>query len=96
MFGTIARAKIRPENRDKFRAVLESEGQVVVPGYVSSHLMFPEGRDDEAYLVVFFDDRDSYMKNADDPAQDERYQKFRALLEEDPEWMDGDWVTFGA
>lgn len=94
MFGTIAKARIRPENRDKLRQVLEAEEQAAVPGFISSHLMFPEGHDDQAYLVVFFEDRESYMKNADDPAQDERFQRFRALLEDDPEWMDGDWATF--
>ena len=94
MFGTIARVRVRPDNREKLREVLEGEEQVAVPGFISSHLMFPEGREEEAYLVVFFDDRDSYMKNADDPAQDERYQRFRVLLEEDPEWIDGEWVTF--
>ena len=29
------------------------------------------------------------MKNADDPAQHERYVAMRALLAADPEWHDG-------
>ena len=29
------------------------------------------------------------MANADDPAQNERYTAFRALMEADPEWHDG-------
>jgi heme-degrading monooxygenase HmoA len=94
MFGTIAKMKVQPGNREKLREVFDSEEQLSVPGYISSHVMFPDERDDEAYLVVFFDDRDSYTKNADDPAQDVRYQRFRALLEADPEWIDGDWITF--
>jgi hypothetical protein len=42
-------------------------------------------------IVAVFDDRDTYFKNADDPAQDERYQRMRALLSEDPTWTDGEW-----
>ena len=42
-----------------------------------------------------FDDRDAYMKNADDPAQHEDYLKLRALLDADPEWIDGEWWSFG-
>ena len=36
-----------------------------------------------------FEDKASYMANADDPAQNERYMEFRALMEADPEWHDG-------
>ena len=36
-----------------------------------------------------FEDRASYDKNANDPAQHERYTAMRALLEADPEWHDG-------
>ena len=38
---------------------------------------------------MIFEDRASYDKNADDPAQNERYMALRALLEADPEWHDG-------
>ena len=42
-----------------------------------------------------FDDKESYTKNADDPAQHQDYLKMRALLEDDPEWTDGEWVVAG-
>ena len=34
----------------------------------------------------------TYRANADSPEQDARYQKLRALLEDDPEWNDGEIV----
>jgi hypothetical protein len=37
-----------------------------------------------------FEDRGSYEKNADDPKQHERYLEYRDLLEEEPEWHDGE------
>ena len=35
------------------------------------------------------------VANADSPAQDARYRQFRALLEADPEWHDGEIVLSG-
>jgi hypothetical protein len=94
MYGTIMRGTLRPEDRDAFLAAISDEEQIAVPGFRSSYLMFPEGRDDEVVLAVFFDDRESYMKNADDPAQNERYMTFRKYLTDDPTWTDGDWHAF--
>ncbi len=49
----------------------------------------PDREAGTAYLVAMFHDEASYRKNADDPEQDAWYQRFRALLEADPEWNDG-------
>ncbi len=43
-------------------------------------------------LAVLFTDRDAYVRNADDPAQDVEYRKLRELLERDPEWHDGEVI----
>ncbi|MDP9297854.1 MAG: hypothetical protein M3O98_04205 [Actinomycetota bacterium] len=88
MYGTVARTRVKPENRDKLRKVFEKQAYVKVPGYVTSHILWENGNDN-AWLFVVFEDEASYDKNADDPAQDERYQEYRALLEDDPEWHDG-------
>ena len=88
MYGTVARTRVKPENRDKLREVFEKQAYVKVPGYVSSYILWENGTD-VAWLFVVFEDEASYDKNADDPAQDERYQEYRALLEDDPEWHDG-------
>jgi hypothetical protein len=44
--------------------------------------------------VVFFRDRESYVRNADDPAQHEDFLKMRAHLDADPDWTDGVWTTY--
>jgi len=36
----------------------------------------------------------TYDANADDPKQHEMYLKYRALLEEEPEWHDGEIRSF--
>ena len=93
MFGTVGRAHIKPENRQKLIEVLDRQSyEGNVPGFVKSYLMFPENRENEVLLVAMFTDRDAYFKNADDPAQNQRYLEYRALFEDDPEWTDGEWL----
>src|SRR5438094_10381897 len=92
MFGTIGRAHIKPENRQKFVDTINAPEGLSVPGFRRAYVMFPENRENEVILVAMFEDADSYWKNADDPAQHERYLQYRALLEDDPEWSDGEWM----
>lgn len=94
MYGTIMRGSVRPEDRADLVAALAAGERVPVPGFIGSHLMFPDGRDDEVWLAVFFTDRDAYQRNAASPAQHERYLAFRPLLQGEPSWTDGDWHSF--
>ena len=43
--------------------------------------------------VAVFRDKASYQANSDDPAQGEGFMELRALLEEDPAWEDGEFVS---
>jgi hypothetical protein len=96
MYGTIARLKISRDNLGKLREESERQMQRPVAGFRMSHVLVPDAREDEAYLVVFFEDRESYTKNADDPAQHQDYLRLRALLDADPEWIDGEWTSWEA
>lgn len=91
MYGTIARLSISRDKLDAFRAEVGRANDREVAGFRSAHVLVPDERDDEAYLVVFFEDRASYTKNADDPSQHQDYLRMRALLDADPEWIDGEW-----
>ena len=93
MFGTVGKAHIKPENRDKLLEVFDRQAyDQDVPGFVKSYVMFPEKGQNEVLIVAMFEDRATYYKNADDPAQHERYLEYRSLLEDEPEWTDGEWL----
>ena len=94
MYGTIARLKVSRDNLGKLRELSEEQMTRNVPGSRAAHVLVPDERDDEAYLVVFFEDKASYQRNADNPAQHEDYLKMRALLDADPEWIDGEWWSW--
>jgi hypothetical protein len=89
MYGTCARTRVKPENRQALRDVFERQAYDKVEGFKSSYVLW-ENEGDVAWLFAIFDDRASYDRNADDPAQNDRYLEYRALLEEDPEWHDGE------
>jgi hypothetical protein len=41
------------------------------------------------WSFAVFEDEKSYPASAADPSQSEQYEKYRALLDADPEWHDG-------
>lgn len=94
MYGTVARTHVKPENRAKLAEVMEHQrpSSTVVPGYVGGYVLY-ENDSDTGWLFAIFEDRESYDKNADDPAQNTRYMEVRALMEDDPEWHDGEIVS---
>jgi len=89
MYGTVARTRVKPENRDKLREVVAGHMGAAIPGMVTSYVLH-ENDSDVSWLFAIFEDRASYDKNADDPAQHERYLEYRALMEDEPEWHDGE------
>ena len=89
MYGTVARTRVKPENRDQLREVVKRQLEGGIPGLVKSYVLH-ENDSDVSWLLAIFEDRATYDKNADDPAQHERYLEYRALMEEDPEWHDGE------
>jgi hypothetical protein len=92
MYGTVMRAKATAGNRD---AVVAMMGESLdAAGFHATYVLLPDDDEDAVVAAVIFDGRDSYSANAHDPATEAWFGKFRALLEADPEWTDGEWVSF--
>jgi quinol monooxygenase YgiN len=89
MYGTVAKTHVKPENREALRKIMERQSYDEVPGYVASYVLH-ENDSDASWLFAIFEDKAAYDRNADDPAQHERYVEYRALMEADPEWHDGE------
>jgi hypothetical protein len=88
MYGTVAKMDVLPGKREELKAVADRQMADPIAGYVKSYVLF-EDDSDVMWLMVQFEDKDSYVANADDPSQHERYMEIRALLTADPEWHDG-------
>ncbi len=94
MFGTVGRLKVKPGKLDELIATFAAESRQP-EGSLGSYLYKVEGKENELILAVAFRDKESYFKNADDPAQDESYRKLVKLLEGPPTWEDGEIIHSG-
>jgi quinol monooxygenase YgiN len=94
MYGTVMRARVTPGNR---QSVVDLMGEGAnAAGFHVTHVLLPDDDEQAVVAAVIFEDRESYSANAHDPATEEWYGRFRALLEADPEWTDGGWLSFRA
>jgi hypothetical protein len=89
MYGTIAHFRIRPGTSDEFIKVMDRFGDEPIAGWRADYYFQTDRDPEEFYLVAIFQDKESYVSNADSPEQHERYLKFRSFLIADPEWNDG-------
>jgi hypothetical protein len=98
MYGTIARLHPRAGQLEALAALQDrwdAGGDAKPAGYRSAWLFTPDENPYDrptVFLVAVFDDRATYVANAESPEQDARYREMRALLEDDPEWIDGSFV----
>ena len=88
MYGTVAKTRVKPENRQAIRDVFAAQPGDAIEGFVNSYVLF-ENDGDTMWLFAVFSDRETYDRNANDPRQHEQYTRYRALMEDEPEWHDG-------
>jgi quinol monooxygenase YgiN len=96
MYGTVARFTAKPNSEDALRELTSAEDPSSSEGYRFHYVYKLDSGNDEYILVVGFEDKDSYVANANSPDQNEFYEKFRALLVSDPQWMDGEIIDSGS
>jgi antibiotic biosynthesis monooxygenase (ABM) superfamily enzyme len=92
MYGTVARFRIKPGMEQRLLQLNESYKGLDVPGYRGETVYRLDSGSNEYIMAVVFDNKETYMANAQSPDQHQRYLDFRELLDSDPEWMDGEIV----
>lgn len=99
MYGTIARVHPKPGAVSQLREMTGeyNAGTRRVPaGFVASYVFTPDQQiydRDTVFLVAIFEDEATYRANADSPEQNAEYEQMRAMMEDDPDWMDGTFET---
>lgn len=86
MYGTVARIEVQPDKVDEFIACVQRQAieEEHISGYIGSYVFRLDSGTTRFNLVAIFDSREAYVRNAQDPAQDKRYQEMRALTVDDP------------
>ena len=93
MYGTVARLRLKSGAEAEIRRLAEEYGDMQLPGFVGEYVYRTDDDPGEYYMAVVFESKEAYRANAESPAQHARYQRFRALLEADPEWHDGEVIV---
>ena len=92
MYGTVAKMRLKPGMEQKMRELAASDGMTKIDGLVGT-TVYKMDADANAYIMaVVFTDKDAYVKNANSPEQNARYEEFVSLLEGPPEWNDGEII----
>lgn len=96
MYGSIFRMRPKAGRESDIVALFEEWGRTRAPavkGARAGYVLRSDNRPSELVGVAIFEDRATYMANANDPAQNAWYLKLRDLLEADPIWEDGEYIV---
>ena len=93
MYGTVARMRLKPGAEEKMRELMRSYETLNIPGQRATYVYRMENDPNMFMMAVIFDDRASYVANANSPEQNARYLQMVDLLEGPPEWHDGE-ITY--
>jgi heme-degrading monooxygenase HmoA len=95
MYGTIMRAKIKAGQQDAFRRWAQRQGSPrEASGWISSEFAVEDKDPNRIVGIIRFEDKDSYVRNADAPQTNENYNQMLQFLEGPPDWIDVHYVSF--
>ena len=96
MYGTVANIRVKDGQQGDLTKLIQewnTDRKPNISGAVSGYMMRLDSDPQDMIMIGIFENKEVYLKNADDPEQDRWYQSLRALLEADPEWEDGEYVA---
>ncbi|HVC33250.1 MAG TPA: nuclear transport factor 2 family protein [Chloroflexota bacterium] len=99
MYGSIFRMRPKAGRAADVAALFQNWGETrgrVVEGLRAGYVLAPTSHPGDLIGVAVFKDPETYEANANSPEQHQWYLGIRELLEADPEWQDGEYVTAGS
>jgi heme-degrading monooxygenase HmoA len=93
MYGTLGRMTPKAGRRDELVAMMSEppEGEAA-KGYRGAYVLKAD-EGDEVVVAVMYEDKDAYFAMVHDPKTDENFGKVMALLDGEPSWTDGEWLS---
>ena len=89
MYGTVAKMRVKAGAEAKFLQVTSIGEGVPIAGMIAVYVYQMDADSRDYYMVVLFESKESYVENANSPAQHERFMQLMSVLESEPEWHDG-------
>jgi hypothetical protein len=96
MYGTIAIMRALPGRRAELAETIRQQFRTIehVSGFVGHYIYLLDDDPDGLASSAVFDSKASYLANARSEEQNQRYEELRALMREDPQWLDGEVESF--
>ncbi len=82
--------RVKPGMGPELEQLSQEYESLDVDGHMATYVFKLDSGPDDYYLIAIFRDRESYVANAGDPAQDTRFRRMRDVLADDPTWHDGE------
>lgn len=92
MYGTVARMRAKPGMEQRLHDLMRRVVERSIPGYKTTYIYRMDADSSIYMMAVVFENRETYVANANSPEQDAEYRRMLELLEEPPEWHDGEIV----
>jgi hypothetical protein len=90
MYGSIFKLKIKSGHQEELLKTLKMDERKL-DGAIAWFVMDPD--DNSEWIgVAVFDNKQSYIDNANSPEQNENFLKMMEHLESEPTWTDGNFV----
>lgn len=93
MYGTVARFRLKPGMEEHLMDYDRQSQAANIPGFVSNTVYRLDADPSVYILTVVFESKEAYLANARSPEQDTRYRQLRDMLEDDPDWDNGEVVS---
>ena len=97
MYGTIMRAKIKPGRRADYEKAMREmvpSADAYGQGMHSFEVAWEDKDPDRIVMIVRFNDRESYMANANRPETDAEYRQQLAFFDGEPQWIDVNYAEY--
>ena len=95
MYGTVANIRVKSGHQDDLIKLMQEwndERRPKIPGAQTGYVVQLDSDPQDLIMIGIFDDKDTYVKNADDPDQDRWFRRIMEHLESEPAWHDGEFI----
>ena len=89
MYGTIAKMRVKAGAEQQFLQVAQVTESEPIAGTVAVYVYQMDADSREFYMAVVFENKESYVANANSPEQHQRFMQMMTVLDSEPEWHDG-------
>lgn len=95
MYGSIARMKAKPGEREALINFLATAYSPPPPTFVNRYVFQMDNDPDVFYVAAVMESQDAWVQNSHRPEIQALYPQLVALLAEEPTWYDGQVVLVG-